>query len=231
MLNPTKIEWTRKPPYTAQGYTWNPANGCSGVGCAVKEDCYARRLAVRNKHRCRLCYEFKPHFHPERFNEPSERRKPSAIFLGSMGEFFDEANHWDPIITVLKVMRNCPQHRFYVLTKQPQNMKTYPVYSSNCWVGVSVNVKADLWRIDELRKVNASHRFISFEPLLECLEPDLKGIDWIIIGGRTGKHRFYPPQAWIATLFKKANEHNIPIFCKRNIAPLGVHIIQEFPKT
>ena len=92
-----------------------------GVGCAVKDVCYARAQAKRQKHRCHLCYEFKPHYHTERALEPLRVKKPSGIFVCSMADLFDASLGWGMIAPILDVMVKCPQHRFYVLTKQPQN--------------------------------------------------------------------------------------------------------------
>lgn len=57
----------------------------------------------------------------------------------------------------------------------------------NVWLGVSVESKAYLDRIDLLRETPAAIRFVSIEPLLEDLDgPNLRGIDWAIVGGESG---------------------------------------------
>ena len=57
----------------------------------------------------------------------------------------------------------------------------------NVWLGVSVEDKARLPRIDVLRTIPAAVRFVSFEPLLEDLgEIELDGINWAITGGESG---------------------------------------------
>ena len=54
------------------------------------------------------------------------------------------------------------------------------------WCGVSVEDQANAGRIDDLRNVDCTTRFISFEPLLGQIEGvDLTGIDWAIIGGES----------------------------------------------
>lgn len=58
---------------------------------------------------------------------------------------------------------------------------------TNVWLGTSVENRAVLHRIDELRECPAAVRFLSIEPLLEDLgEIDLAGIDWVIVGGESG---------------------------------------------
>jgi protein gp37 len=59
----------------------------------------------------------------------------------------------------------------------------------NVWLGVSVeNRKHGLPRIDVLRDIPAAVRFLSVEPLLEDLgHVDLSGVDWVIVGGESGR--------------------------------------------
>jgi protein gp37 len=52
---------------------------------------------------------------------------------------------------------------------------------------VSVESGEYSWRIDRLRTVPAAVRFLSVEPLLGPLQGlDLRGIDWVIVGGESG---------------------------------------------
>jgi protein gp37 len=62
-------------------------------------------------------------------------------------------------------------------------------------MGVSVESKKYLYRIDDLRKTNAHVKFVSFEPLIAPVgKLNLKGIDWIIVGGESDpKARFMDP--------------------------------------
>lgn len=84
------------------------------------------------------------------------------------------------------------------------DLKPWP----NIWLGVSVGLRHFVGRVDVLRKVPAAVRFISAEPLLGPLVYDgwgyqamswadgwtgglplnLRGIDWLIIGGESGTH-------------------------------------------
>ncbi len=69
----------------------------------------------------------------------------------------------------------------------------------NVWLGVSVedNDPKRLKRVDDLRKVPATIRFMSYEPALAPIahKVNLKDIDWLIYGGESGpKHRPDDPQ-------------------------------------
>lgn len=57
----------------------------------------------------------------------------------------------------------------------------------NVHLGVSVEDRARIPRIDVLRTIPAAVRFVSFEPLIEDVgDVDLTGIGWGIIGGESG---------------------------------------------
>lgn len=83
-MNRTGIEWC--------DYTWNPLVGCTGpMGdgkhCAF---CYAKRFARRQK--CELCRAFTPHAHWVRLEQPEHVKRPSRVFVCSMGDPADFAN-------------------------------------------------------------------------------------------------------------------------------------------
>ena len=57
----------------------------------------------------------------------------------------------------------------------------------NVHLGVSIESRAYLHRIDALLETPAALRFLSLEPLLEDLGTlDLHGIGWVIVGGESG---------------------------------------------
>lgn len=70
-------------------------------------------------------------------------------------------------------------------------LKRWPTpWADNIWMGASVESAETLGRIEFLRQCGAQTKFISAEPLLGAWGPDvdLSGIDWIIVGGESGKH-------------------------------------------
>jgi protein gp37 len=57
----------------------------------------------------------------------------------------------------------------------------------NVWLGTSVESADYLGRIDDLRKVDAAVRLVSFEPLFGSVaRADLSDIQWAIVGGESG---------------------------------------------
>ncbi|RLG20369.1 hypothetical protein DRN77_07825 [Methanosarcinales archaeon] len=219
--------------------TWNPVTGCLN-NCPF---CYARKLA-EGRLKGRFGYEngFKPTFHANRLKEPYKLKKPSKIFVTSMGDIFGNWNPQQWFSAVMEVVIANPRHTFQFLTKCPQYIGAFlecehiDQIPDNMWVGVSVTCQADLWRIELLRKyVSGGKRFISFEPLLAPITTlDLSNIDWIIIGAQTGNHpdKIKPKVEWITELCSMAHNCLIPIFMKDNLLqylPDGYNVQQEFP--
>lgn len=215
-LNRTKIEWTN--------YSWNPITGCNH-GCWY---CYARKMFAR------FHKSFKPTFYPERLGEPAKLKKPSKIFVCSVADLFAP---WTPIEWMCKVVEtieNCPvKHTFQLLTKNPELIGKNHQFPDNIWVGTTVTGIGDLKNINEIKKVKAKVKFVSFEPLLANIvrskNPDfLYGLDWVIIGKLTGSKRVKLNPYWVERLLKQAHYCRIPVFIKNNVK--WSYKIQEFPK-
>ena len=208
----TKIEWTDK--------TWNPATGCTkhSEGCA---NCYAERDCKRLQAMGRTKYAngFKLTLHPEALKEPYTWKKPCKVFVCSMGDLFHKDVPKDFIDKVLKVIEDNPQHTFQMLTKREKNMAAYfkgRAVPSNLWVGVTVENADVKHRIDCLREVPTSNRFLSIEPLLgELGDLDLTGINWIIVGGESGKNARPMAETWVLDIKRQADANGIPFFFKQ----------------
>jgi protein gp37 len=180
----SKIEWTEK--------TWNPATGCTKISAGCK-NCYAeimtRRLKAMGQEKYQYGFEFVK-THPQTLDEPVGIKKPTMFFVNSMSDLFHKDIPVSYIKRVFKVMNDNPRHTFQVLTKRAKrisgiNDKLY--WSKNIWMGVSVEDRKSLKRVDHLKKCGASVKFLSIEPLLEPLpDLDLDGIDWVIVGGESG---------------------------------------------
>lgn len=189
-MNKTDIEWCYGPD-GSQGYTWNPVTGCSPAspGC---DNCYASRIANRFKGTAAFPDGFNVKLHPERLDEPRKLKKPSRIFVCSMSDIFHPDIPDEFIERIFKVMRECPQHTFFVLTKRPERMLGWnlcicsndspakmgqvPRYVSNwfapnIWLGVSAeNQEQANKRIPVLLDLKVAHRFVSVEPMLGQIE-------------------------------------------------------------
>jgi len=110
-------------------------------------------------------------------------------------------------------------HTFQILTKRAERLEelaTLLPWSKNIWMGVSVENQKYTYRINHLRKVPAAVRFLSIEPLIgKITRINLKGIDWVIVGGESGpRSRFMDPD-WVRILRDKCNSQNVPFFFKQ----------------
>jgi protein gp37 len=142
----------------------------------------------------------------------------------------------DCINRILKVVDDNPQHTFQFLTKYPQNLRTLLDYQyDNMWVGTTVTCSNDRWRIDYLRSNVNCTKFVSFEPLLgDIYNPELDGMDWVIIGAETGNrsNKVAPSFVNISHITSEAKRGGIPVYHKDNLQPHvpGLYALQKnFP--
>lgn len=152
---------------------------------------------------------------------PLTWKKPLRIFVNSMSDLFQEGAKETFIREVWRIMERAYWHSFQILTKRPDRMLhllsngDFPVLP-NVWLGTSVENVDYLQRMDFLRQVPASIRFISFEPLLGPIEdPDLKGIHWAIVGGESGPRARPMEQWWVDQLFEACEREGVAFFFKQ----------------
>lgn len=212
-MSTSKIEWTDA--------SWNPITGCTKIssGC---QHCYAEVMARR------LCamrvdkYKngFQVTLHEDCLDEPVKWRKPRTIFVCSMSDLFHKDVPFEFIDKVLKVIERTPQHRYQILTKRADRMAEFfstRTVPANVWLGVTVDVKTSKPRIDALRSIKgAPIRFLSCEPLLEDLaELDLMGIDWIIVGGESGRQARPMKEEWALNIKRQVDAAGKAFFFKQ----------------
>ena len=72
------------------------------------------------------------------------------------------------------------------------------------------------WRTDDLRKVNAVVRFVSFEPLLGSVAAaDLTGIHWAIVGGESGPRARPMAEEWVGEIEAACRNARAAFFFKQ----------------
>lgn len=117
----TKIEWTGP-----RGKVWNVATGCTpkSAGCA---NCYGKRMSKRLAGRYGYPADkpFRPTTHPDKLAVPLHWKKPSIVFVNSMGDLFHKDIPDEFIAAVFGVMAASPQHFFIILTKRPERMRAW----------------------------------------------------------------------------------------------------------
>lgn len=151
---------------------------------------------------------------------PSDFPPPCRVFMYSMSDFFLPQIPADFTERVVEAMRKRPDVIFQILTKRPGMHRHLEIdWPENVWLGVSCEKPAYTNRIDVLRNVDVSHRFVSFEPLLEPFpDVDLSGIDWAIVGGQSGRGYLPMDHEWAVDLFEQAQRQETAFFFKQSAA-------------
>lgn len=221
MASKTAIEWTE--------VTWNPTTGCDRISAGC-DNCYALTLSKRLKAMGAAKYQndgdprtsgpgFALTTHPGTLDEPYGWRLPRTVFVNSMSDLFHAKVPVSFVRDVFDVIADTPQHTYQVLTKRSARLRKMADrldWPANLWMGVSVESGAVLQRVDDLREVPASVRFLSCEPLLGPLgEIDLAGIGWVIAGGESG-HGYRPVDVnWVRELRDVCLDSDVPFFFKQ----------------
>lgn len=206
------IEWTEA--------TWNPTTGCTKVseGC---RHCYAatmaKRLHAMGQPRYKNGFELTLHY--DLLDLPLKWTKPRQIFVNSMSDLFHKDVPDEFISEVFETMNKASQHTFQVLTKRPERvvqMADNLTWTSNIWMGTSIEDMRVAKRADYLRKVPAAVRFLSCEPLLGSLAKlDVNLIHWVIVGGESGPGARPMKEEWVRELRDKCSHSDIAYFFKQ----------------
>lgn len=213
MSQSSRIEWTEA--------TWNPSVGCTKISPGCKH-CYAESMSKRLKAMGTPGYEngFRLTMLAERLQEPLQRKKPTVYFVNSMSDLFHQSVPDAFIDQVFDVISRCPKHTFQILTKRAERLANYAANRKlprNAWLGVSVeDKKYGVPRIEHLRQVQASVRFLSVEPLLEAIGPiDLTGIHWVIVGGESGPKSRPMRLQWVLDIKRQCEAQEAQFFFKQ----------------
>jgi protein gp37 len=230
-MNKTGISWT--------DFTLNPLTGCTPISEGCKH-CYAAEIYQRHR------WDFRPAFHPERLKEINRIPSGSKVFIGSVTDIFHDSFFntsagvsQDPLLLLYDRMLSRPDVTFQILTKRPWNAEAFfrdhpaPLH---LWIGTSLESRKWLVRVEYLKRIRASVRFLSCEPLLEDLTlPETKlfvnnldgfrgigsyldGIQWVIAGAESGLYRRKFDEQWAVNIMKECRARNIPFFYKQGSA-------------
>jgi protein gp37 len=206
------IEWTEA--------SWNPLTGCTKVspGCA---HCYAERMSVRLQAMGQANYAngFRLTLHERALELPLHWRRPRRIFVNSMSDLFHKDVSAKFVGRVFDVMRRADWHEFQVLTKRAERLEelapTLP-WPAHIWMGVSIENGDYAYRADHLRRTNACVKFLSLEPLLGPLAGlNLRGIDWVIVGGESGPGARPMREEWVADIRDQCCRAGVAFFFKQ----------------
>ena len=212
MATLSDIEWTEA--------TWNPLTGCNKISPGCK-NCYAEKLSYRLQNMGQYNYRngFQLTMHHHAIDIPLKWKKPKIIFVNSMSDLFHKEVPVSFIKKVFKVMNLCPQHHFQVLTKRAERLEEIAPqlkWTKNIWMGVSVENKNYMFRIQHLINTPAYIKFLSLEPLLGPLPNlKLKGIDWAIVGGESGPKARTMNEEWVEQIHQQCIKAKTAFFFKQ----------------
>lgn len=242
MSDNTKIEWADATwnPIRAWRNDASKDTGRWGLHCEKVspgcKNCYAERMngrmlpawgtgldyTVPNREKVEVFLDL------SELAKPHSWRNPRRVFVESMSDLFGEWVPDEMIEEVFNAMGRDPRHTFQVLTKRAERMQEYAnspwrqmikscdLPLPNVWLGVSVEDRQRLPRIERLRNTPAALRFLSLEPLLEDLgDIDLTGIEWVICGGESGPGARPCNVKWIRSIVRQCQETGVPSFVKQ----------------
>jgi len=121
--------------------TWNPYVGCR-FNCIYCVPSFQRQ-AKRRRRWCEKCYEYKPHFHPERL---SRLPNTKVIFACAYGDIAFANLDW--VDEIIKVIENHPEKTFYLQTKDPEAFRNFnDIYGlpDNLLLGVTLETNEDIF--------------------------------------------------------------------------------------
>ena len=216
MAASTTIEWTDT--------TWNPVTGCTKISAGC-DNCYAARFSERFRGVPGHPFEtgFDLTIRPERVLQPLGWKKPRMIFVNSMSDLFHKEIPKAHIASVFDTMEQANWHIYQVLTKRSsllqrfinERYKVRPA-PAHIWLGVSVENEQATSRIAHLQKANATTRFLSIEPLIAPVgRLNLKGIDWVIVGGESGPRARPMDARWALDIRNQCVKAKIAFFFKQ----------------
>lgn len=151
------------------------------------------------------------------------------VFCSSLADVFENRPELlEPRRRLFDLINDTPNLDWLLLTKRPENVELLfddarrhfnwdeDMSVMNIWLGTSVENQKELWRIDELRKIPATIRFLSIEPLLEDLgKVDLTGIHLVIVGGESGPNARPMHPDWVRSLRDQCQAAGVPFFLKQ----------------
>lgn len=220
----TSIEWTDA--------TWNPVAGCTilTAGCT---NCYAMRMAARleamgtekyagttRKSGGRAKWTGKIVLDNHALEVPYTWSRARRVFVNSMSDLFHDEVPESFIRKVWITMAATPRHTYQILTKRPERMAEilngdFPILP-NVWLGTSVEDGRVVGRLDELRRVPAAIRFVSFEPLIGSVAgAELDDIHWAIVGGESGPQARAMDPVWVDEIESACRKSGAAFFFKQ----------------
>jgi protein gp37 len=179
----------------------------------------AKYVGLTRKTQGRNKWNGKVLLHYDALDEPKKWGRGRFVFVNSMSDMFHEDVPDYFVENVVLTIHETPQHTYQVLTKRPERMRKFFLgrnIPNNLWLGVSVESMAYWFRAEILRQLQAPVKFLSIEPMLECLGcVDLKGLDWVIVGGESGPQSRPLEADWVRNIRDRCISQRVPFHFKQ----------------
>ncbi len=129
----------------------------------------------RQKNRCMKCYNYEPHFHPERLNQSLPRTQGDEfIWACSSGDIFFAQGQW--IKKIIERIKEKPDRTFFFQSKNPFCFNWYE-FPENVILGTTIETNRDYGLITKapstsqrfLRFLGTSHKrkCVTIEPIMD----------------------------------------------------------------
>lgn len=182
------------------------------------------------------------------------------VFCMSLADVFEDRDELIPWREELfNTIRATTNLDWLLLTKRPELVNDMLPDDWNggwghVWIGTSAGTQ-ERWdeRISLLREIPAAIRFVSIEPMIGPIDvgPELYkgGVDWIIVGGESGREARPMKMEWAREVRNATKEAGLPFFFKQKGQALAAEMgckhrkgedptewpddirLQEFPDT
>ncbi len=151
--------------YSDSIFQWNVAKGCN-FQCTYCVPSFQRQ-AKRQKHNCIKCYNYEPHFHPERlkinFNlDKYETIGDEFIWACSSGDIACMKDDW--IQTILNKIKEYPNRTFFMQTKDPSIFYKFD-FPENMLLGITMETNEYQYAYIPTKAPSPWHRYVGFHDL------------------------------------------------------------------
>jgi len=138
----------------------------------------------RQKHNCIKCYNYEPHYHPERlYQSLPKTRGDEFIWCCSSGDISFAEEEW--IDKIIERIKELPDRTFFFQTKDPSCFYKYS-FPDNVILGITLESNRDYlitkapfpWqRYNDFMRLDFERKIVTIEPIMQ-FDLDLF-VDWI----------------------------------------------------
>lgn len=251
MAENSKIEWTT--------HTFNPWIGCQKVspGC---DNCYAEAMMDHRygrvkwgPHGERVRTSAANWRKPKQWAKAANGSRP-RVFCASLADVFDNQVPVEWRNDLFNLIAATPELDWLLLTKRPENLlRMFPTgYWANVWLGTTCE---DQERADRRVRLLQQMReqvpvlFLSCEPLIAPIDLErggwalhrpirspqgqqYHGLDWIIVGGETGREPRHMEPSWARKIQEDCRGAGVAFFMKQMTGKKPIPddlLVREFP--